>query len=143
MTTSVCTEEELSPAATQLVTGLRQAVLDAEREALAPRHVAAGVLVVQRVVEGHAGGAHPRPPSTRDTSPRLRAPSSLSSSARTASMPVDAVASTIRPPSNATTRSSTSTPAPGITSGRVMRMTPSARCRSGLVKTSSVGRLGM
>ncbi len=50
--------------------------------------------------------------------------------------------STARPFSNVTTRSSTSTPTPGITSGRVVRITPSARRRSGLVKTSSVGRFG-
>ena len=49
----------------------------------------------------------------------------------------------MRPPSNVASSPSTSAPVPGMTSGRVSLIVPSARERSGLVKTSSVGRLGI
>ena len=59
ITTSVWTEEKFRPRA-QLVREYLVATGDAELEALAPGDVTADVLVVQRVVEGHAGRAHPR-----------------------------------------------------------------------------------
>jgi hypothetical protein len=56
------------------------------------------------------------------------------------SSPLDALTSTISPFSNRSSRSRTTVP--WSTSGIVDRTVPSARRRSGVVNTSSVGRFG-
>ena len=79
-------------------------------------------------------------PSTSATSPSERAPSSASSCSRTTSAPCDALRSTTRPPSKRSSRSRTRVP--WSMNSFVARTVPSARRRSGVVKTSSVGMLG-
>ena len=78
-------------------------------------------------------------PSTRATSPRNDAFSSLASCPRTTSAPSSAVTDEIRPSSNSS--SSPRTMLPSIASGRVARTRPAVRRESGVVKTSSVGML--
>ena len=80
-------------------------------------------------------------PSTSATRRAASRSRSVSSCARTASAPLDAMISTIAPSSKVIARSWTIEFRPAK-SGRVERTVPSVRRASGVVKTSSVGRFG-
>ena len=113
-----------------------------EREAAAERDVARRVLVEQRVVEDRPERADAAlPVDERDLAEPRGALVDRDVRARIAPPFSSASTSTARPPSKRTRRPRTIVPSLS-TSGFVEVTCPSARCGSGVVKTSSVGRFG-
>ena len=132
---SMCEAETLRPRSAR---SSGDGVAEHPRQARAERDVRGGVLVEQRVAEDDAGVADARrsrrPARARRAAGRPRPSRSRPAPRR---RPVRARTSTISPPLNSSSRSSTS--APRRSSGIELRTTPSARSRCGLVNASSVG----
>jgi hypothetical protein len=113
-----------------------------EREALAERDVAGGVLVQQRVVEDGLELTDAALAVDQRDLADPRRPSSRAQIVRIVSAAVSASICTARPPSKRTLRLRTTVPSCS-TSGFVELTVPSTRAGSGEVNTSSVGMFGM